>query len=59
MLGNYAKLFVALGSAGEVFVLTQWPNGMYTQAIIAGIGALLVGLVPNAGKGKSFIKEDE
>lgn len=48
--GQYAKAFVALATVAEAFITTQWPHGKYTIAAMAGIGAALVYLVPNAGK---------
>lgn len=43
----YAKAFVALASVATIFIQTQWPEGKYTSASLAAIGAMLVYLVPN------------
>jgi hypothetical protein len=48
---QYAKAFAAVATVAEIFIQTQWPDGKYTAASLAAIGAILVYLVPNAKKG--------
>ena len=50
-INAYLKFIVAALAALAVALQTAYPGYAWSQAIVAGVGAILVYLVPNSPKG--------
>lgn len=48
--GTYSKFFAAAAAAADLGLQAFAPHAHWLPAVVGGIGALLVYLVPNAGK---------
>lgn len=54
-VNSYLKFLVASLTAVGVALQTAYPADHWSQAIVAGVGAVLVYLVPNSPKGGGLV----